>query len=75
MELKARVVVGERMDIVEGTVVVDEKGHVAEVREEGVDSDDVIVPALVNAHTHIGDRVAKETGRGLPLDEVVAPPD
>lgn len=63
------------MGVHEGTVVVDETGHVAEVREEGVGSDDVIVPALVNAHTHIGDSVAKETGRGLPLDEVVAPPD
>jgi len=70
------VVVGERMEPVEGTVVVDEKeGRIEQVREEAVESDDVIVPALVNAHTHIGDSVAKETGRGLPLDEVVAPPD
>ena len=79
MEIKGRVIVGERMEVVEGTVVVgedeDDAGRIVEVREESVDSDDVIVPALVNAHTHIGDSVAKETGRGLPLDEVVAPPD
>ncbi len=62
------------MEVVEGTVVV-EDGRIQEVREEVVESDDVVVPALVNAHTHVGDTVAKETGRGLPLDEVVAPPD
>ena len=76
MEIQGRIVVGERMEVVEGTVVVDEQeGSIAEVREENVESDDIVVPALVNAHTHIGDSVAKETGRGLPLDEVVAPPD
>ena len=79
MEIEGRVIVGERMEVVEGTVVVgedeDDAGRIVEVREESVESDDVIVPALVNAHTHIGDSVAKETGRGLPLDEVVAPPD
>jgi len=74
MEIQGRLVVGERMEVFEGTVVV-EDGRIAEVREEDVESDDVIVPALVNAHTHIADSVAKETGRGLPLDEVVAPPD
>jgi cytosine/adenosine deaminase-related metal-dependent hydrolase len=74
MEIQGRIVAGESMEVVEGTVVVRD-GRIAEVREEGVDSDRVVVPALVNAHTHIGDSVAKETGRGLPLDEVVAPPD
>jgi cytosine/adenosine deaminase-related metal-dependent hydrolase len=74
MEIQGRVIVGEEMKVIEGTVVVRD-GRIAEVREEEVESDDVVVPALVNAHTHIGDSVAKETGRGLPLDEVVAPPD
>jgi len=35
----------------------------------------VILPAFVNAHTHIGDSIAKEAGEGLSLDELVAPPD
>jgi cytosine/adenosine deaminase-related metal-dependent hydrolase len=74
MEIQGRIVVGESMEVVEGTVVV-EDGRIVEVREEEVETDDVVIPALVNAHTHIGDSVAKETGRGLPLDEVVAPPD
>jgi cytosine/adenosine deaminase-related metal-dependent hydrolase len=33
------------------------------------------VPAFVNAHTHIGDSIAKEAGGGLSLDDLVAPPD
>ncbi len=74
MEISGRLVVGREMEVVEGTVEV-EDGRIQEVRRESVDSDDVVVPALVNAHTHVGDTVAKETGRGLPLDEVVAPPD
>ena len=35
----------------------------------------IITPAFVNAHTHIGDVVAKEAGFGLPSWDVVMPPD
>jgi cytosine/adenosine deaminase-related metal-dependent hydrolase len=34
-----------------------------------------VLPAFVNAHTHVGDSIAKEAGGGLSLDELVAPPD
>jgi cytosine/adenosine deaminase-related metal-dependent hydrolase len=34
----------------------------------------VILPAFVNAHTHIGDSVAKEAAVGLSLEEAVVPP-
>jgi cytosine/adenosine deaminase-related metal-dependent hydrolase len=40
-----------------------------------VGSDDIVLPAFVNAHTHIGDSIAKDAGAGLPLEELVAPPD
>jgi cytosine/adenosine deaminase-related metal-dependent hydrolase len=33
------------------------------------------LPAFVNAHTHLGDSVAKEAAVGLGLEEAVAPPD
>ena len=39
------------------------------------DSDATVRPAFANAHTHIGDSVAKEAGAGLSLDDLVAPPD
>lgn len=33
----------------------------------------IAIPGFVNAHTHIGDSVAKDVGVGLPITEVVSP--
>ncbi|HKJ57807.1 MAG TPA: amidohydrolase family protein, partial [Halobacteriales archaeon] len=52
-----------------------EDGTIVAVEEEPVDSSDIVLPAFVNAHTHIGDSIAKEAGEGLSLTELVAPPD
>mgnify|MGYP000097271372 CR=1 FL=1 len=65
---------GREFEPVEGRVVV-EDGEVAAVEEAPTDSDDIVLPAFVNAHTHIGDSIAKEAGGGLSLEELVAPPD
>ncbi|MFB6192537.1 MAG: amidohydrolase family protein [Haloarculaceae archaeon] len=72
--LAGTVLRGPDFSPVEGRVVV-EGGRIAAVEEASVDSDDIVLPAFVNAHTHIGDSVAKEAGGGLSLDELVAPPD
>jgi len=74
MELSGTVLTGEQMEPVEGTVVLD-GDKIENIREEPVVSDDIILPALINAHTHIGDSIAKEAGRGLSVQEVVEPPD
>jgi cytosine/adenosine deaminase-related metal-dependent hydrolase len=74
MHLEGTVLRGPTFDPVEGRVVV-EDGTVAAVEETSTASTDVILPAFVNAHTHIGDSIAKEAGAGLSLDELVAPPD
>ena len=65
---------GADFEPVEGRVVV-EDGQIARIEEESVDADRIVLPAFVNAHTHIGDSIAKEAGRGLSLEELVAPPD
>ncbi|MFC6824618.1 amidohydrolase family protein [Halopelagius fulvigenes] len=65
---------GRTLEPVQGRVVV-EDGRITAVEEADVDSDDIVLPAFVNAHTHIGDSIAKEAGAGLSLDELVAPPD
>jgi cytosine/adenosine deaminase-related metal-dependent hydrolase len=65
---------GREFEPVEGRVVV-EDGEIAAIEEERVESDDIVLPAFVNAHTHIGDSIAKEAGGGLSLEELVAPPD
>ncbi|GGM54628.1 cytosine/adenosine deaminase-related metal-dependent hydrolase [Halarchaeum rubridurum] len=74
MELEGTILAGRDFEAVEGRVVV-EDGRVAAVEEANVESDDVVLPAFVNAHTHIGDSIAKDAGRGLSLEELVAPPD
>ncbi len=43
---------------------------------EGMDLEGaLVIPAFVNAHTHIGDGIAKEAGVGLSTEEAVGPPD
>jgi cytosine/adenosine deaminase-related metal-dependent hydrolase len=74
MEIEGVVLRGPSFEPVEGRVVV-EDGRIAAVEEASVDSEDVVAPAFVNAHTHLGDSIAKEAGAGLSLDELVAPPD
>ena len=73
-ELSGTVLVGESFEPVRGRVVV-EGGRIDAVEETDTDSTDILLPAFVNAHTHLGDSVAKEAAVGLSLDEAVAPPD
>ncbi|MFB6152598.1 MAG: amidohydrolase family protein [Haloarculaceae archaeon] len=65
---------GREFDPIEGRVVV-EDGAIAAIEEQPTHSNDVVLPAFVNAHTHVGDSIAKEAGEGLSLEELVAPPD
>lgn len=65
---------GRGFDPVEGRLVV-EDGRIEAIEEESVAADDLVFPAFVNAHTHIGDSIAKDAGEGLSLTELVAPPD
>lgn len=74
MILEGTVLVGSDFEPVEGRVHV-EDGVIQDVEEVAVESDDIVLPAFVNAHTHVGDSVAKEAGGGLDLEELVAPPD
>ena len=74
MIVEGTVLRGPEFDPVRGRVVA-EDGEIVAVEEADVYSDDIVIPAFVNAHTHIGDSIAKEAGAGLPLDELVAPPD
>ncbi|MDZ7702187.1 MAG: amidohydrolase family protein [Halobacteriales archaeon] len=68
------VLAGADYEPVRGRVVVAD-GEIQAVEEASVDSTDIICPAFVNAHTHVGDSIAKDAGRGLSLVELVAPPD
>jgi cytosine/adenosine deaminase-related metal-dependent hydrolase len=71
--LSGVVVRGYDFDAVEGSIVV-EHGVIKEFSEQKLKSEleGIIVPAFVNAHTHIGDSVAKEPP-ALPLEQLVGP--
>ncbi|WP_256545552.1 amidohydrolase family protein [Halobellus inordinatus] len=74
MIVEGTVLRGPELEPIRGRVVV-EDGVITAVEEADVYADDIVLPAFVNAHTHIGDSIAKEAGAGLSLDELVAPPD
>ncbi|MFP9190518.1 amidohydrolase family protein [Natrialbaceae archaeon A-CW1-1] len=75
MELTGTILQGPDLEPLEGRVVVGEDGRIEAIEETVVDSEDIILPAFVNAHTHVGDSIAKEVGGSLSLEELVAPPD
>ncbi len=74
MLVEGTILSGPNFDPVEGRVVF-EDGTITAIEEESVSSSNIVCPAFVNAHTHIGDSIAKEAGAGLSLEELVAPPD
>lgn len=65
---------GESFDPIQGRVIV-EDGRIESIERTETTSSDIILPTFVNAHTHLGDSVAKEAAVGLSLEEAVAPPD
>ncbi|UTF53815.1 amidohydrolase family protein [Natronosalvus rutilus] len=75
MKLTGTILRGTDLEPVEGRLVVGDDGRIEAIEEETVESDDVVLPAFINAHTHVGDSIAKEAGGGLSLEELVAPPD
>jgi len=73
-QFEGTVLAGESFDPVRGRVVV-EGDRIAAVEEAETESTDLVLPAFVNAHTHVGDSVAKEAAVGQSLEAAVAPPD
>lgn len=74
MQLEGRVIAGTELEPIQGRIVI-EDGRIRAVEETTTDSNDIILPAFINAHTHVGDSVAKDSAVGLSLEEAVVPPD
>ncbi len=74
MERTGTILTGPDFEPIEGRLRIHD-GVVEEIVPDNVEDDAIIAPGFVNAHTHLGDSIAKEAGRGLSLEELVAPPD
>ncbi len=74
MILQGLILTGEDLDPLEGRLVI-ESGRIKEIAEDGIDCRQVIMPGLVNSHTHIGDYPFKDQGIGLSIEELVRSPD
>jgi len=75
----ANVLAGEELEWTPNATIVVENGRIAAIerdtRRDGIDlRGGIVIPAFVDAHTHIGDTAAKELGVGLPVEEAVKPP-
>ncbi len=75
MERAGTILRGRELEPVEGRIVIDDDGLIDRIEEEDVDSEAILLPGFVNAHTHLGDSIAKGAGEGLSLEALVAPPD
>jgi cytosine/adenosine deaminase-related metal-dependent hydrolase len=73
--ISGEVICGDELELREGYVVVRD-GKIREVGFDRVapDISGLVCPAFVNAHTHVGDSVAKDLPY-MPLDDLVKPPD
>ncbi len=71
--LSGTIVYGDEFEEKEGYVVI-EQGKIKEIGAEKIEAavGGIIIPSFVNAHTHVGDSVAKEPDF-MPLEKLVGP--
>jgi cytosine/adenosine deaminase-related metal-dependent hydrolase len=69
---------GEELRLGENVIITTENGFITQIEEHAsyrnakeVFSDSLVTPAFVNAHTHLGDVVAKEAAWNATLNEAV----
>lgn len=75
--VSGKIVCGEELSVIDGYIAVKD-GVIQEIGTEDVDSDitGIVIPAFINAHTHVGDAIAKEIiceHADKSLEEVVGP--
>ena len=77
--LKSQFLYGENFELRKGTLIIEEgiiKGFTNEHNErEVIKFEGLIIPPLINAHTHIADNSIKDIGINKTLDELVKPPN
>lgn len=72
--IEGTVLSGPSLTPVTGRLVI-EDGVVSSIEAAEVTSEAIICPAFTNAHTHLGDSIAKDAGSALTVEALFAPPD
>ncbi|WP_048056342.1 amidohydrolase family protein [Methanocaldococcus fervens] len=78
MLLKGKFLYGENYELRKGTLVIEDgiiKGFTNEHDKDVIEFKGLIIPPLINAHTHIADNSIKDIGINKTLDELVKPPN
>jgi len=57
--LQGTIIYGDDFEPSDGIITI-EDGIIKEIEEKKINSDTIIAPCFVNAHTHIGDSVIKD---------------
>ena len=76
--LKSQFLYGENFELRKGVLVIEEgiiKGFTNEHSNELIEFKGLVIPPLINAHTHIADNSIKDIGINKTLDELVKPPN
>jgi len=76
--LKSHFLYGEDFQYRKGILVIEDgiiKGFTGEHVRDPLCHRGVVIPPLINAHTHIGDNIIKDIGINKTLDELVKPPN
>jgi cytosine/adenosine deaminase-related metal-dependent hydrolase len=78
----AKIIANDKMEIINRGYIIVDGGKIREINSgsSGVSGKKInakhclAIPGLINAHTHVGDSIAKEAGLGKTLFELVTPP-
>lgn len=76
--LNSNFLYGDEFELIRGTLVIEDemiKGFTNEHNINTIKYNGLVIPPLINAHTHIGDNSIKDIGIGKSLDELVKPPN
>lgn len=77
----AAIIAGDTFEVIQNASVNVKNGRIISIGEPVPGAEEVhfesglICPMFINAHCHVGDTGAKELGIGIPMEEVVSPPD
>lgn len=75
------VLTGINLEAKKTNIVIDDEGMISKISPHAVEGEIIdaknciVMPAFINAHTHIADAICKDIGDGMSIQELVEPPN